>query len=443
MTVLALGLAGCGSGGDAIITAEPLSSDRSNSHDTREAEPNAAWQPDVAAYTETLTFREAVSLALAFDPAMKAAYVEIEAKHGEAVQASFRLNPGLNFEVENFANTKGSEAAAEAEETLGIFQTIELGDKRLKRLAAANLVSSLAGWDYEAARLRAASQAAEAFVDVLAAQDRLAILDDFVEISEKTRSAVEARVRGGRASPIELDRAKVTVARARASIEAERATLAAARGKLSALWGADTPTFARAAGRLGRNRTVPTIDEVKVFLADNPLLARWSDAVGHRYAVLQVERSKAIPNITLGAGIRRFDEDNSGALIASVSVPLQIFDRNEGNITAAERRIAKAEFDAQATRTQLVGLLIEALGALASTDAQARALEAHVLPPAQSAFDKTRAGYAEGKFDLLNVLDAQRALFETRRDLVNARAGYEKARVMVEALIGRDLSGAW
>lgn len=202
MTALALCLAGCGSGGDAIITAEPLSPDRFYSHDSREAEFNAAWQPDVAPYTETLNFREAVSLVLAFNPAVKAAYVEIEAKHGDAVQASFRLNPRLNFEVDNFGNTKGSEAAAEAEATLGIFQTIELGDKRLKRLAAA-----------------------EAFVDVLAAQERLAILDDFVEVSEKTRSAVEARVRGGRASPIELDRAKVTVARARASVEAERAEL--------------------------------------------------------------------------------------------------------------------------------------------------------------------------------------------------------------------------
>ena len=62
MTALALCLAGCGSGGDAIITAEPLSSDRSYSHDSREAELNAAWQPDVAPYTKTLTFREAASL---------------------------------------------------------------------------------------------------------------------------------------------------------------------------------------------------------------------------------------------------------------------------------------------------------------------------------------------------------------------------------------------
>ena len=95
MTALALCLAGCGSGGDAIITAEPLSSGRSFSYDSREAGLKAAWQPDVAAYTETLTFREAVTLALAFDPAVKAAYVEIEAKHGDAVQASFRANASL------------------------------------------------------------------------------------------------------------------------------------------------------------------------------------------------------------------------------------------------------------------------------------------------------------------------------------------------------------
>ncbi|MBO0236630.1 TolC family protein, partial [Vibrio parahaemolyticus] len=92
-----------------------------------------------------------------------------------------------------------------------------------------------------------------------------------------------------------------------------------------------------------------------------------------------------------------------------------------------------------AARTQLTGTLIGALGALSAADAQARQLEANVLPAAQSAFNRTRTGYEEGKFDLLNVPDTQRTLFEARRELVNARAEYEKARVQVEALIGRDL----
>ena len=70
-----------------------------------------------------------------------------------------------------------------------------------------------------------------------------------------------------------------------------------------------------------------------------------------------------------------------------------------------------------------------------------RALETEVLPAARAAFDRVQIGYSEGRFDVLNVLEAQRAVFETRLDLVNARADYDKARVLVRSLIGRDLNG--
>jgi len=446
MVALALLVTGCSGAHQELVpagavSAEGLASDRDL--------PRRPWVPEargvpgrpgVPDSSDTLTLRAAVIQAVDYSAAVKAASVEIDAKHSEAAQASYRPNPELSLEVENFGGSKTKSAFEEAEETLQLSQTIELGDKRLKRLAAGQFEASLASWDYEATRVLAASQAAEAFVDILAAQERLAVLQDFVTIADKTRSNVDARVKGGRVSPIELDRADVAVARARALVDAERAKLNAARAKLSALWGAERPTFERAAGRLGRERAAPSVEHVRQYLDNNPALARWADEVGQRYAVLDVERSKAIPDITVGAGVRQFSDDDSTAMVASVSMPLQIFDRNNGNIAAAERRVAKAEFEATAARNQLVGSLVEALGALAVANAQVSSFEAKVLPAAQSAFDKTRVGYEEGKFDLLNVLDTQRVLFEARLDLVNARADYEKARVQVEALIGRSLN---
>jgi cobalt-zinc-cadmium efflux system outer membrane protein len=437
LIALTLSLAGCGAGGDAVIVSEaaPVAT-----YGWQALQQPPSERGKLRSYSDTITFREAINHTLEYSPSVKAAYAEIEARHGEAFQASRRLNPELALDIEDLPNSGGI-AAEDSGESLQISQTIELGGKRLARLAAANLEASLAGWDFEVARLQAATDAAQLFVDVIASQERLAILQEFVTVSQKTRAAVDARVKGGRASPIELDRAKVSVALAQASSAAEEARLAAAKDRLSVLWGSDRATFARAAGRLGRNRSAPSLEEVKALLDGNPSLARWSDGIGHRYAVLEVERSKAIPNVTVGAGVRRFESDSSSGMIAAVSVPLPLFDRNEGNIAAAERRIARAEFDAQAARIQLTGTLVGALGELATADAQANAIEGQVLPAAQSAFDRTRTGYEEGKFDLLNVLDTQRTLFEARRELVNARAEYEKARVQVEALIGRDLNG--
>ncbi len=435
---LALSVAGCGGLSETVVVAEQASPAVTYGWQASAAPPGESGRSH--APSGTITFREAVGHAVAFSPSVKAAYAEIEARHGEAYQASRRLNPELALNVENLPNSGGL-AADDSSESLQLSQTLELGGKRLARLNAANLEASIAGWDFEVARLQAATDAAQLFVDVIASQERIAILREFVSVSQKTRAAVDARVKGGRASPIELDRAKVSVATAQASLAGEEARLKTARDQLSALWGSNRATFERAAGRLGRDRSAPTLDEVSALLEANPALARWTDTIGHRYAVLEVERSKGIPNVTIGAGVRRFETDSSSGMIAAVSIPLPLFDRNEGAIAAAEHRITRAEFDAQAARTQLTGTLIGALGALAAADALTKAIEGQVLPAARSAFDRTRTGYEEGKFDLLNVLDTQRTLFEARRELVNARAEYEKARVQVEALIGRELNG--
>lgn len=434
---LTLSLAGCGGVTETVVVPEPGASGATYGWQASAPQPETR---EAYAPSGTLTFGEAVNLAVAYSPSVKAAASEIDARHGDAFQASRRLNPELAAGVENLPNSGGI-AKDDSSESLQLSQTFELGGKRIARLNAANLEASIAGWDFEVARLQAATDAAQLFVDVIASQEKVAILRDFVGVSQKTRSAVDARVKGGRASPIELDRSKVAVASAQASLGAEEARLKSARDRLSALWGASQATYTRAAGRLGRDRSAPSFEEVQAFLDANPNIARWGDTVGHRYAVLEVERSKAVPNVTIGAGLRRFETDSSTGMIAGVSLPLPLFDRNEGAIAAAQHRIARAEFDAQAARAQMRGMLIGALGAVAAANAQANAIENQVLPAAQSAFDRTRTGYEEGKFDLLNVLDTQRTLFEARRELVNARADYEKARVQVEALIGRELNG--
>lgn len=395
--------------------------------------------PSVVAFASKLTLRDAVSRTLAYNPSVRAAFHEISAREGEAYQASRRPNPELLLEVENFAGSKDKRDFDVAEETASLTQLIELGGKRMLRLQAAQLDTSIATWDYEAIRMQMATVAAQAFVDVLATQERVKVLGDFVSIAEKTRKSVDARVKAGKASPIELDRAVVAVARAKALAKSEQVRLDAARRKLSTLWGANATDFASAAGRLGNGHSVPSVDSLKAFLEKNPLLARWSDEVGRRAAQVDLEQAKAIPDIRLGAGVRQFNENDSTAVVASIAIPLPIFDRNSGNIAAAESRLAKAEADAQATRDELLRSLIEAVGELEVAAAQLKTLKVDVLPLAETAFDRTKIGYDEGKFDLLNVLDVQRSVFEVRLDLLNARAEYEKARVKVEALIGSDI----
>ena len=158
-----------------------------------------------------------------------------------------------------------------------------------------------------------------------------------------------------------------------------------------------------------------------------------------REAVLNLARANRVPDLTVGAGARNVkDADETGAVV-SLSVPLPLFDRNQGSIAAAQTRVFKARRESLAARLDVNSVFLESYGDLVVASERLEALEKQILPIAREVYVATNEGYLQGKFALLSVLDAQRTLFSTRLEIVDARAEFHKAKVHIEALIGRGL----
>ena len=392
-----------------------------------------------APYVSILSMRAAMHRAVRYSPVLGAVSEEINARQSEAFQAGRRPNPELSTEVENFGGSGEFSGSNSAETTISLAQSIELGGKRMKRLRVAELDTDLANWDYEAARLSVASQTLQAFVDVLASQKRHAIRLEFQRIASRLTDTVRERVRAGKVSPVELNRAEVEQARAAVSLSEERAALDVARRKLALFWGAQSPDFEKAVGKLAATNHLPEPARFNSYLERNPAVARWADEMAQRQASLDLEKARRIPNLTVGAGVRRFEATDDTAVVAGVSIGLPFFNRNRGNVDAASARVAKSIYQRDAAKIELRTRFVEAYGMLSAAEAKLRALENKVLPKASEAFDATERGYREGKFDLLNVLDAQRSLIGIKLDIVNTQAEFHKAKAVIEGLIGRDL----
>lgn len=396
--------------------------------------PQADADQGAAPYADALTLSEAVRRALRFSPAVQAADIEIDARRAESLQAGLRPNPALGGDIQNVGENV-------QESTIELAQVFELGGKRLKRVRAAELDVGVAAWDFEAARLRVASDTAQAFVDVLASQDRIAILDDLQTVAEKLSTAATERVKAGKVSPVEAQRAQIEIARATSELRAEKSLLSATKRRLANNWGAQNADFGRVRGELATTNHIPSPEQVGVYLNSNPDIARWATEMMRRRAILTLARATAVPDITLGAGARRLEENNETGAVVSLSVPLPLFNRNQGNIAAAQTRIFKGERESLAARTAVNGVFLEAYGRLVMAAERLKGLEKEILPTAQEVYSATIEGYSAGKFDLIIVLDAQRTLFGTRLEIVNARAEFQKAKVQIEALIGRGLNG--
>jgi len=399
----------------------------------------ATEPPKLQAPAGELTLRQALALALLHNPELAAFSWEVRSREAEALQTGLLPNPELGIEMENFAGGGEFSGTDSAETTVTLSQLIELGGKRGKRRAASALEADLAGWDFETRRLDVLTATAKAFVAVLAAQERLAQADELASLAERFFRTVSERVEAGKVSPVEQTRAQVPLAAASIAKDRARLALEAARRELAALWGEEGAGFNRAAGSLERIAPVPPEEELASLLDQNPDLARWETEEKQRSARLDLERANAIPDLTLFAGGRNLQESGDNAFVAGLSIPLPIFDRNQGGIAAARAARSKAQHAAQASRNEAFARLAASYRDLSASALEATTLREQILPAAEESFEATTFGYQAGKFGFLEVLDAQRTLFEVKGQYVEALAAYHQARAEVERLIGAPL----
>lgn len=400
-------------------------------------DPKAAVQPAVMVEpTDPLTLRQALTLAMLHSPELAGASWEVRAAEARAIQASLPPNPEIGFDLESIASPRVVETV------LSLGQVIFLSDKLARQKQVAMLDRDMSGWDWEARRIRLYSDTTKAFVSLVAAQERLALAEEIVGISQRLLDAAGERVRSGKASPLEEMKAKVELSMVRADLEQARQTVLAARQRLAATWGGTTPAFARAEGHLAAGGAIPTVDQVFCLVDQNPEVARWATEMQRREAVVRLERRRAIPDLTVGGGGKREKADGEASakgFVIGASIPIPIFDRNQGGIKESRYNVAKGHEEQRATRARVLTEIADAYQAMASAHIRSSILGKEVVPEAQKAFDAASAGYNEGKFPYLDVLDAQRTVFDARVQHLQSLAEYLAAVANIEGLVGQSV----
>ncbi len=395
---------------------------------------------DVVTIGEQLTLRQALAAALVRNPRLRSLAWEPRIAEARRLQAGLSPNPSIGIEVEDFAGSGSLNGFESAETTIAFSQLLELGGKRDRRVRVAEGQWAVAALDFEAQRLAVLTDTATRFVRVLELQQRVEFAVRAQELAEENRRVIDRRVQAGDVSPIDEIKARLESESARIAADRLGRELDAAKRDLCAMWDATNPDFDVAIGSLDDLLPVPLLDALTDLVEQHPEVQRWIAETERRSSVVALERSQAVPNVTAGAGIRRFEENDDVGLVVSASVPLTIFDRNQGGILAARLRAAQAVDEARASRRDLATRLVRAHARLTAAYHEAKAIDAVLLPAAQDAYDATRRAYDEGKLPYLDVLDAQRTLFDTETQRLEALAEYHAAKVKVEGLISEPLN---
>jgi len=390
---------------------------------------------------ETITLKQALSLALLRNPELQSFSLEIRAREAKIIQSGLPVNPEVQLELEDFGGSKETRGFDGAQTTLSLSQAFLLGGKRSKRVRLAALDRDLAGWDYEAKRLDVLTEVTKAYIDLIAKQNRVTLAEDLVRLAEQSYQTVSARVEAGKVSPIDQTKATAALSLTRLDLERAKRSFDGAKKILAATWGSSSPTFTRAGGHLGLDSSIPTFEQISKDLGKNPDIARWAAEIEQRKSALVLEEANRIPDLTLSGGIRRLQETKDTAFVAGLAVPIPLFNRNQGAIAEAKTRLVKAEREQKAAVLKVYSSLAEAYQRVSTAFVEATTLKDQVLPALQNAFDAVQEGYRYGKFGYLDVLDTQRTLFESQSQYLEALAAYRKGIAEVERLMGMSFDG--
>jgi cobalt-zinc-cadmium efflux system outer membrane protein len=387
-----------------------------------------------------LDLRSAIDHALESDPALKAGGLEIEAAEGRKIQASLSPNPQATIEVEDSLGTGGYRGLRRTQTTLQISQLFELGGKLDRRVEAATAARDVVRADRELLRLDVMARTTEAFVRVLGAQRRLSIAEARAKRAATLIPALRRRVDAGASPSIEVTRGQVAVDLANIETGRARTALETARRNLASQWGGAAPDFGQLTGDLDTVRPPPPLETFIASLDDNPRLLRWSNLRSAREADVRVQRSLATPDLTFGVGPRHYSETNDAGVVFSLSMPIPVNNRNQGNIIEARKELEKTGEERSAARLDLYREISGAYGELAETWSEISQLRSTVLPAARDALRGVQDGYGQGRFGVIDLLDAQGTLSEAETRQGDALVAYHAAVAKIEGLTAQPLS---
>ena len=389
----------------------------------------ASAQP-AATEQARLTLDQAQELAAAHSPELSSAQHEVDATSGGVIQAGAWRNPELTTTVEDFRSRTRTTTA-----TIGI--PLELGGKRSARLSAAERAHDVAAAQLANTKAEVRSQVVARYFGLVVAQERLRLANDSAKLAAKAADVVGRRVDAGKVSPVDATRAKVDAANAQLEVAEAQSELRAARQTLAALWGESQPRFGDVDGDLSGVPAGPSSAELLRDLDNAPSLRATRLEIDSRKALVDVERSKAVPDVVLSLGAKRDNELGLTQAVVGISIPLPLFDRNQGAVYEASKRAEKAQDEYESARVQLLADLSQATAQLSTAQASLAVLRDTVLPAAQQAYDASTTGFEAGKFGFLDVIDAQRSLLQARSRYLNTLVAAYQASTTIARLLGR------
>ncbi len=379
-----------------------------------------------------LTFAAALDLATSRNLDLEAARRQRAIREAGLTIAREWANPDVSFEA-----TRDT-----PHENLTFGLPVEIGGQRGRRIGVAREELSLADLDVRAAMATLRRNLRLAFYGLLAADQRVRLANEVLDLAERARSVAQARFDEGDVPRLDVLQADLGVARARTDADLARATRASALADLNAVLNQPPGRAVSVVGDLGEAPPIPGFDRaIALAGASNvAILSAGRDAAveGKRLDLLRADRVPT-PTVTFGLPMNAPGEYNVGASVG-VMMTVPLFSRNQGEIAQSQATIDQAHAMGDAARRQVESQVYSALARIEAQRQQVESFRTRVVPAAEELATLAEESYKAGRDSVLALLDAQRSLRDVRLQYLQALLDFQAALADLEEVIGGPIA---
>jgi cobalt-zinc-cadmium efflux system outer membrane protein len=381
-----------------------------------------------------LTLEEAVRIAQERNPDMRLAGLGVEGAGAAATIAGAAPNPVLTLQSFNINPGAGVGAGSLRSKTVDsavrIDQLIERGGKRGLRLDQAGHLEDAARHDQRDTRRQLRLLVSQAYYQVLAARDRLAITRQSADLFDTSVAAAQKRQRAGDLAAADVARASVDALRARNDVVQAESDLFAARDALALLMAEPAGALPPEPSDDWPSGAPPGAD------AENLLLARRPDVLAAQARVDAAESARKLAlasrraDVTVGVQAEHYPvsaanpQGSGNSYGLALQIPLALRYDYQGEIRAAEVNLDTANANLDKARAAARSELAVSAERARSAYARLRRDDDSLLAAAKKSADAAEFAFRQGAMDIMDLLDVRRTYRSTLLEALQARADY-------------------
>src|SRR6185437_1908061 len=385
----------------------------------------SATQSSAPAPSRVITLDEAIDLALANSPSLQGTRTQIQQSLAQEVTADLRPNPTLGGDSQFIPFFNPSQFSQDVEQfDIGVGYTFERGGKRKKRLLAARDNTSVTRSQVADAERTLTFNVAQQFINALLANSNLLLAQEDLKSFQRTVDISEERYRAGDISEGDNLKIKLQLLQFQTDVSSARVAKVQALGSLRQLIGyAALPRDFDVGGDLAYQPLKTRLEDLEAkAISLRPDLRSAEQGINAARSQLALAKANGVQDINLTTTYSH--TPGLSSLSWFVSIPLPIFDRNQGEIARSQFAVTQSELTQKASHDTV---MTDVTNAFEATETNQEVVELYLsgyLKQAQDSRDISAYAYKGGAATLLDFLDAERSYRATQLAYRQALAAY-------------------